>query len=522
MINWKNRYTRLLADMPELNDPALSILEIGAGNSGIARYLNRPVFAVDRYRSTLSNTGPLATAATIEKLPFATSGMDIVICLDTLEHLPREQRIPAIKELARVSRRRLVIGAPMGSFAAWGDEQYWLTQRWRGMRSPDWLDEHLLNGIPSLAEMLEAVAELDLPFQLKGNETLIQHYAGLLADEIPFLANAHAAIEHKRTVAPPVGPGDGDVYYSYVFDIDTALPPATVAGQECAQLLADEADSSQNAIDLYCVGHKPACFHSFSGLTNFFVGNPTADLVSDKGMVFDDAEISIKAKNASFSELTAIYSIWQNRRYGKFVGFCHYRRYFNFLAEADTPRVITLTAPDQLAKAKPSIEASDRCRSIIEKGGFVVSAAEALTPNIAEHYMRYHHSNHYLQAINILAKRHPHLRPYAFAQFSVDRGHTNNMFICSANAFERLCSWWFDLLFTLEENLDAKSDLYQNRFPAFLSERLLDIYLRWQAAQGVPIHEQPIFFLSDSAFSLPEATVTPQSAPPWQRPTMPA
>lgn len=507
MINWKNRYTRLLADIPELNDATLSILEVGAGSSGIARYLNRPVFAVDRLRSTLGGTGPLATVATIERLPFATSSVDIVICLDTLEHLRREQRIPAIKELARVSRRRLVIGSPMGSFAAWGDEQYWLTQRWRGVRSPGWLDEHLLNGIPSLAEMLDAVAELNLPFQLKGNETLIQHYAGLLADEIPFLANAHAAIEHKRTVSPPIGPGDGDVFYSYIFDIETTLSPAVPAGQDGAQLPTNEIGSGLNPIDLYCVGHKPACFHAFSGVTNFFVSDPTADLVPDNRMLFDDAKISIKAKNASFSELTAIYSIWKNRRYGKYVGFCHYRRYFNFLAEADTPRVVTLRTPDQLAKAQPSIEAIDRCRSIIEKGGIVVSAAEALMPNIAEHYMRHHHSTHYLQAINILAKRHPHLRPFAFAQFSMDHGYTNNMFICNANAFEKLCDWWFDLLFLLEENLDTKSDPYQNRFPAFLSERLLDIYLRWQAAQGVPIHEQPIFFLADSAFPLPGATV---------------
>jgi len=48
-------------------------------------------------------------------------------------------RTLAIRELARVSRNKLVIGLPMGAFAAWGDEQYHQLLRGANAPTPTWL-----------------------------------------------------------------------------------------------------------------------------------------------------------------------------------------------------------------------------------------------------------------------------------------------------------------------------------------------------------------------------------------------
>jgi hypothetical protein len=82
--------------------------------------------------------------------------------MDTLEHIESSDRNRFLRELMRVTRRRMYIGCPMGSEAEKEDkalQQYYRIHR--GDSFP-FLDEHVANGLPRLKAVLtemEGIAE---------------------------------------------------------------------------------------------------------------------------------------------------------------------------------------------------------------------------------------------------------------------------------------------------------------------------------------------------------------------------
>jgi SAM-dependent methyltransferase len=86
------------------------VLEVGIGNGFVHRYLRHlgvQVHTVD-FDAQL---GPDTTASVLE-LPFGDGSFDTVCCFETLEHLPWENLEPAVRELARVSKRRVLLSFP--------------------------------------------------------------------------------------------------------------------------------------------------------------------------------------------------------------------------------------------------------------------------------------------------------------------------------------------------------------------------------------------------------------------------
>jgi hypothetical protein len=504
MINWKVRYGRVLDLYPELRSSRHSILEVGSGGSGIRGYLDRPVVGVDLCLAHAAKAAPLGIAGDVAKLPFRENAFDYVLCLDTLEHVEPALRPAAMRELARVACRKLIIGMPMGAFSAWSDAQYFLSLKWRAAKAPEWLLEHLTHGIPDAGKIVRAVAELDLSFQLHGNETLIQHYAGLLADEMSFLSQANRLLDTKHVDGPPIGAGAGDVYYSYL--IEASKPGPCYEVPSTTQLASPPSqrqrpDSAAFDIDLYCVGHDPHRFLSLAGYRSFFVGKTLPDaFCANPAAVCDDRRHSIVERNPSYSEMTAIYSAWKNVRHQEFVGFCHYRRIFDFLVPSGAQRNRHIHTREELEAERPAMEAVSAVRSILENGGIVLAGEDSYELTVAEHYMRCHYPDHYLLAFNMVRKHWPHLEPYAIRQFESRTCYLNNMFICSATFFDELCTWWFDILFRLEREIALPRDPYQHRVLAFLSERLFDIFVRWKLDSGTPSHSVPTFFLHDSVF----------------------
>ena len=94
-------------------DSGAKILEVGIGNGTVSDYLKKLGFSV-----TTCDFDPALkpdVVADVRKLPFPDNSFDAVMACEVLEHLPFEDFEIAIKELARVSRKSVVISLPYKS-----------------------------------------------------------------------------------------------------------------------------------------------------------------------------------------------------------------------------------------------------------------------------------------------------------------------------------------------------------------------------------------------------------------------
>ena len=110
-------FRRLGAILAEL-DPH-SVLDAGTGEGemlrrGVLPAAVRPVCLDLRAASLAEVATPHRVCASVLALPFAARSFDAVTCLEVLEHL--DQPAAAVRELARVARRAVVVSVPFEPF----------------------------------------------------------------------------------------------------------------------------------------------------------------------------------------------------------------------------------------------------------------------------------------------------------------------------------------------------------------------------------------------------------------------
>ena len=80
----------------------------------------------------------------------------------------------------------------------------------------------------------------------------------------------------------------------------------------------------------------------------------------------------------------------------------------------------------------------------------------------------------------IIKNKYPHYTIAFDEYFSQNKTVLFNMMFCKSELFDEYCSWLFDILFDLEQNINIESlNDYQKRLYGFLSERLLNIWIRY-------------------------------------------
>ena len=94
-----------------------TLLDVGCGNGIFLNYLNeaRPdleLRGVDRSHTALTHVKVKKSQASITDLPFEDNSFDAVTCLEVLEHIPVPDYKKAISELARISKKYLIISVP--------------------------------------------------------------------------------------------------------------------------------------------------------------------------------------------------------------------------------------------------------------------------------------------------------------------------------------------------------------------------------------------------------------------------
>lgn len=180
------------------------------------------------------------------------------------------------------------------------------------------------------------------------------------------------------------------------------------------------------------------------------VGTALTEKRLSNATAFDNTGDNISEKNKQYCELTAMYWIWKNAQQD-IVGLVHYRRHFilphNWLEWMFYNNIdVILPVPLYVA---PSIAENYKNRHVGSDWDFMMD------------YIRNTHASEYESIKGI---------------FNNSLYSPCNMFIMRKEVLDSLCEWMFPILEAVEIHCGIKDDSYQNRYPGFMSERLITCY----------------------------------------------
>lgn len=166
--------------------------------------------------------------------------------------------------------------------------------------------------------------------------------------------------------------------------------------------------------------------------------------------IFDNTGDNISNRNAQFCELTALYWIWKNAA-DDFVGIEHYRRFFlidEIVCDVMSTNNIDVVLPTPLC----------------------------VMPSLGENYTLRHEPKPYEDMMDAIKTRYPDEYDAAVTFFSQGIYSPCNMLIAKKEVYDHLCEWMFPVLFEVADMNGHFPDRYQNRYPGFLSERLISFF----------------------------------------------
>lgn len=248
---------------------------------------------------------------------------------------------------------------------------------------------------------------------------------------------------------------------------------------------------------LYCVSHKPVPDLNAETISLIQVGQHTYDFSEYR----DNQGDNIASRNQTYSELTAFYNVWKNRR-SEYVGFCHYRRFFipsdlehwasRFLNKPFETASLEGTGEGNYASCySASLNQTHKILNYQSGSGaeWYVSALEEhdiLLPvnnalpegDMIYQYATSHPASSIFALLQLMSEKDHYLGKAAYEYFrNAKSAHWNNLFITRWEVFSDYCDFLFELLFELEKRISVPSCQYQQRVFAFLSERLLNFWV---------------------------------------------
>src|SRR3990172_5900183 len=163
---------------PTVGRDPLRVLEVGGHSSALKYFLPDDSIVLADIETPGTVTGlPFRFDAYFRasgtKLPFRDASFDLVIALDTLEHVPDEARPAFMNELVRVSSRCVILNGPTyhPATALAGQRLAPFLQRALSWESR-FLQEHLELGLPRPEDIEHALSEQRVPFVTIANGNL--------------------------------------------------------------------------------------------------------------------------------------------------------------------------------------------------------------------------------------------------------------------------------------------------------------------------------------------------------------
>lgn len=212
---------------------------------------------------------------------------------------------------------------------------------------------------------------------------------------------------------------------------------------------------------IYIAAHKAFDVLPLEGYQPIQVGAAGKESL---GYLRDDSGDHISHKNPNFCELTGLYWIWKNSR-EPYKGLVHYRRYFG---------------RSNFASGYNAIYSYGQMVDFLREADIVLPYVERFKQNARDEILVSCCTGEIFEALReTVRKIYPEYLPDFDGFFSQNQCTLFNMMFCQSGLFDRYCQWLFDILFELEKSVDLSGlNAYQQRLYGFLSERLLNVWVR--------------------------------------------
>lgn len=176
---------------------------------------------------------------------------------------------------------------------------------------------------------------------------------------------------------------------------------------------------------------------------------------------------NISAKNRQYCELTGLYWIWKHAG-NDIIGLSHYRRHFvlpeHWLDLMETNDIdVVLPVPAYIA------------------------------PSIEENYKERHDASDWEYLMEYLKEHNPSDYDLGQQVFAGNLYLTCNMFIARREVLNQLCEWLFPILDAVVLHSGEKEDVYKNRYPGFVSERLITLFFEKHKDKYKIVYADKIF-----------------------------
>lgn len=219
-------------------------------------------------------------------------------------------------------------------------------------------------------------------------------------------------------------------------------------------------------IVILVASHKPDKVYKDDVYTPIHVGRAISKYKEEMAdMIGDDTGDNISSKNPEYCELTATYWAWKNLPDVKYVGLCHYRRYF----------AIKFT--------------EENIKTILEEYDVVL-----VKPYLHDRYNEFKLARHLAMEdecifLKVIKKLYPEYEQTLIDYLYGFKDYPYNMFVMRKELFDKYCAFLFSILKLCELNMKKLPYTCSSRRLGYIAEYLLPIFC---IHNRLRIKEEPI------------------------------
>ena len=224
---------------------------------------------------------------------------------------------------------------------------------------------------------------------------------------------------------------------------------------------------------MYVITHKEFNYPLPKGYLPVLVG--AEKNIGPKAYIHDNVGDNISERNPTYCELTGLYWLWKNSNTNN-IGISHYRRYFSTKRSYPSLYLNTLLTGKQLPVS------IDKLDEMLKTNNWIVATPEKVQEgSIKKHFEHCHNLEDLLITRDVVREKYPRFLSDFDDFIEQDESSFYNMFYTSKSEMDAYCEWLFKILFEVEKRTDiANYDQYQQRLYGFLSERLLNVWIKYR------------------------------------------